>query len=116
MNAHDQASDLARPPMERRAFERHPCHLPAHIRGGDEQTEMDGIVCNLSPGGIGVTLPAPLPPGPAMIYVRGENSTGGYLKLARVIFHQRGIADEWLHGAVFDTPLSPESVRYLLGR
>ena len=114
-NVMEHCDAATSPAADRRAHPRHECRLNAVLRSEDGSFEMAGTVCNISVGGVAIALPSVVPVGEAIVYLRSKSSAGGYVRLVRVVFNETRIPGAWLHGAVFDAPLSEPCLQYMLG-
>ena len=72
-------------------------------------------IANLSEGGIGLNMNAPLEAGtPLVIYLKGPNQTGTVTLLARVIHSTKETDGSWRVGCEFTSKLQPEMLDTLL--
>jgi hypothetical protein len=122
MADHDPAPD-ARPAAlhaERRAFVRLATDLPVTCRPADKAPEVGwpGRVRDISRGGVGLLLRHRFQPGTALtIEIRGSGRPVLREVTVRVV-HATPVVDGntqgWLHGCMFDRPLSGEAVEALV--
>ncbi len=102
------------PKSDRRATARLLCNSSARIRceTEGEPVEKFAVVCDISPGGVGLHLEEPLPIG--TVVVVEPLSAGPKTLLARIV-RMKQDNGRWLHGCVLSVRLSKEEMTAWLG-
>ena len=102
---------------ERRASKRHPCG-PAvlallHLDG--RHATLEAAACDLSEGGIGLSLPYPLEVGAVVVLrLSGRDPANSTLMPARVAHVTEEPDGSWRVGCTFDRRLTAETLQSLL--
>jgi hypothetical protein len=104
---------------ERRAEPRSLCHQHCivrfdrmHLDGVPGSVGVEGYICDLSPGGVGLLMQPAIPAG-ATLAIAPIEVAAGPLPPSQVI-HCIAVGQRWRHGCRLERRLSQEELRYWL--